>query len=55
VPDLSIEVDNLDAVHRRILDAGFPIEYGPVIEPWGVKRFYARDPLGRLLNLLSHR
>ena len=55
VPDLSIELDNLDEVHRRILDAGFPIEYGPVIEPWGVKRFYARDPLGRLLNILSHR
>jgi catechol 2,3-dioxygenase-like lactoylglutathione lyase family enzyme len=54
VPDLSIEVDNLDEVHGRVLDAGLPIEYGPAIEPWGVKRFYVRDPLGRLLNILSH-
>ena len=27
VPDLSIEVDDLDEVHRRIIDAGLPIEY----------------------------
>jgi len=54
VPDLSIEVDNLDEVHRRILAAGLPLEYGPAIEPWGVRRFYVRDPFGRLLNILCH-
>lgn len=54
VPDLSIEVDDLDVVHRRIVDAGFKLEYGPVTEPWGVRRFFVRDPFGRLLNLLSH-
>ena len=30
------------------------IEYGPVAEPWGVRRFYVRDPFGRLVNILSH-
>jgi catechol 2,3-dioxygenase-like lactoylglutathione lyase family enzyme len=54
VPDLSIEVDNLDEVHRRVLSAGLPIEYGPVSEPWGVRRFYVRDPFGRLVNILVH-
>lgn len=54
VPDLSIEVDDLDAVHRRVLAAGFAIEYGPAREPWGVRRFYVRDPFGRLLNILVH-
>lgn len=54
VPDLSIEVDDLDAVHARVLTAGLPVEYGPAGEPWGVQRFYVRDPLGRLLNILSH-
>lgn len=54
VPDLSIEVDDLEAVYRRILDAGLPIEYGPVVEPWGVRRFYVRDPFGRLVNILTH-
>lgn len=54
VPDLSIEVDNLDEVHQRIVAKGMPIEYGPVREPWGVRRFYVRDPFGRLLNILAH-
>jgi catechol 2,3-dioxygenase-like lactoylglutathione lyase family enzyme len=54
VPDLSIEVDDLDNVHQRALAAGFPIEYGPMREPWGVRRFYVRDPFGRLINILAH-
>ena len=54
VPDLSIEVDNLDEVLDRIAEAGIAIEYGPASEPWGVRRFYVRDPFGRLLNILSH-
>ena len=55
VPDLSIEVDDLAEVHRRMQAAGFAIEYGPVAEPWGVTRFYVRDPFGRLVNILEHR
>ena len=55
VPDISIEVDNLDEVHERAISRGFPIEYGPVDEPWGVRRFYVRDPFGRLVNILAHR
>jgi catechol 2,3-dioxygenase-like lactoylglutathione lyase family enzyme len=51
VPDLSIEVDEIDVALRRMIDAGFPIEYGPVDEPWGVRRFYVRDPFGKLINL----
>ncbi len=54
VPDLSIEVDNLMEVHQRVVAAGLPVEYGPVDEPWGVRRFYVRDPFGRLLNILAH-
>jgi catechol 2,3-dioxygenase-like lactoylglutathione lyase family enzyme len=54
VPDLSIEVDNLDEVHSRVVRAGIAIEYGPVSEPWRVRRFFARDPFGRLVNLLVH-
>lgn len=54
VPDLSIEVDNLDEALERTRAAGFPIEYGPTTEPWGVRRFYVRDPFGKLLNILQH-
>ncbi|WP_102795148.1 VOC family protein [Bowmanella denitrificans] len=54
VPDLSIEVDNLDLVLSRVKAAGITIEYGPVSEPWGVTRFYIRDPFGTLINVLAH-
>jgi len=54
VPDLSIEVDDLDAALARMYQAGVAVEYGPVTEPWGVRRFYVRDPFGRLLNILQH-
>lgn len=54
VPDLSIEVDNLEEVLQRVEAAGLTVEYGPADEPWGVRRFYVRDPFGRLVNILSH-
>lgn len=54
VPDLSIEVDDLDEALRRVHAAGIPLEYGPAQEPWGVRRFYVRDPLGKLVNILQH-
>jgi catechol 2,3-dioxygenase-like lactoylglutathione lyase family enzyme len=54
VPDISVEVDNIDEVHQRAVDAGFGMEYGPTIESWGVRRFYVRDPFGRLVNILAH-
>lgn len=38
-PDFSIEVDDVDLCLERMKDAGFQIEYGPVDEPWGVRRF----------------
>ncbi|MGX1307437.1 catechol 2,3-dioxygenase-like lactoylglutathione lyase family enzyme [Amorphus suaedae] len=55
VPDLSIEVDDLDAVLARLAAAGIDLVYGPADEPWGVRRVFVRDPLGRLVNILVHR
>ena len=54
VLDLSIEVDDLNEAVHRIQAAGFVVEYGPTTEEWGVRRFYVRDPFGKLLNILSH-
>ena len=53
-PDLTIEVDDLEEALRRFREAGIAIEYGPATEPWGVRRFYVRDPFGRLLNIMAH-
>lgn len=54
VPDLSVEVDDVDEALARMERAGFAAEYGPADEPWGVRRFYVRDPFGRLVNILAH-
>jgi catechol 2,3-dioxygenase-like lactoylglutathione lyase family enzyme len=54
VPDLSIEVDDVDAALAAMRNAGFRIEYGPADEPWGVRRFFVRDPFGKLVNVLTH-
>ncbi len=55
VPDLSIEVDDVDDVYRRAKRLGLEIVYELTDEPWGVRRFYLTDPTGKLLNVLSHR
>jgi catechol 2,3-dioxygenase-like lactoylglutathione lyase family enzyme len=54
VPDLSIEVDDIESALKRVKKAGIPVEYGPQSEPWGVRRFYVRDPFGKLVNILQH-
>lgn len=54
VPDLSIEVEDVDAAYRRAKELGCRIEYELTDEPWGVRRFYLFDPAGKLLNVLSH-
>lgn len=54
VPTLSIEVDDLGEALRRAKKARAVIEYGPVDEPWGVRRFFLRDPAGALVNVLTH-
>src|SRR4051812_12809640 len=52
VPDISIEVDDLGSAIERVTGAGNAIEYGPADEPWGVRRFFVREPFGKLVNVL---
>jgi len=54
VPDLSIEVDNLQELYQKFSESDFAIEYELTKEPWGLSRFYVRDPFGKLVNILSH-
>lgn len=54
VPRLSIEVDDIDDVHARAQAAGYDIPYPMTTEPWGVRRFYVRDPMGHLINIVTH-
>lgn len=54
VPDLSIEVDNVDEIYRKMKNAGFEITYELTDEEWGVRRFFVKDPFQKLINILSH-
>jgi catechol 2,3-dioxygenase-like lactoylglutathione lyase family enzyme len=54
VPDLSIEVDDVDQIYQRARSAGIEVTYDIADEPWGVRRFFLRDPLGNIVNILSH-
>ncbi|ASK29811.1 glyoxalase [Chryseobacterium sp. T16E-39] len=54
VPDLSIEVDDVDTIYEKIKKSGFEITYDLKDEDWGVRRFFVRDPFGKLINILSH-
>ncbi|MBX6952417.1 glyoxalase [Providencia rettgeri] len=55
VPDFSIEVSNVDETFERATANNFPIVYGLTDEPWGVRRFYVRDPAGKIVNILSYK
>jgi uncharacterized glyoxalase superfamily protein PhnB len=53
-PDVSIEVDDVDAVHGRAEAAGCEIVYPLTDEPWGLRRFFVRDPNGAVINVTQH-
>lgn len=55
VPDLSIEVEDVDAVYAAVVASGARIVHGLRDEEWGVRRFFAVDPNGRVVNVVSHR
>ncbi|MFJ9408050.1 VOC family protein [Streptomyces sp. NPDC101393] len=54
VPDMSIEVEDVDAAYAAVLAGGAQIVRELREEEWGVRRFFVRDPNGRVVNVLSH-
>ncbi|MFC0862237.1 VOC family protein [Sphaerimonospora cavernae] len=54
-PDMSIEVDDVDAVYAAMCDSGAEVVHPLQDEEWGVRRFFVRDPNGRVVNVLGHR
>ena len=53
-PDASIEVDDVDAAHATARRLGYEIVHPLTDEPWGVRRFFVREPSGKVINILSH-
>jgi catechol 2,3-dioxygenase-like lactoylglutathione lyase family enzyme len=54
MPAISIEVVDVDSVHAKAAEQGIKIVYPLTSEPWGVRRFFAVDPNGVIINVLSH-
>lgn len=52
-PYLSIEVDDVDAVHAAAVSWGYAIFHPLTDEPWGVRRFFVVEPGGLVLNILG--
>ena len=55
VPDISVEVEDVDAVYEAVRKSGAEIVHPLQDEEWGVRRFFVRDPNGRVVNVLNHR
>lgn len=51
---LSIEVTDVDEMHARAIERGHEIVYPLTDEPWGVRRFFVRDPNGIVINVMNH-
>lgn len=43
-------VDDVDAMHERVLAAGHQPEMAPADAPWGERYFHVRDPAGHELS-----
>ncbi|RDV45356.1 glyoxalase [Leifsonia sp. ku-ls] len=52
--DVSVEVADVDDAHRRAVADGLDIVRELRDEPWGIRRFFVRDPSGRTVNIASH-
>jgi catechol 2,3-dioxygenase-like lactoylglutathione lyase family enzyme len=53
-PALTVEVDDVDAVHRAAVAAGHRVVYPLTNEPWGVRRFFVAGPGGVVVNVMAH-
>jgi catechol 2,3-dioxygenase-like lactoylglutathione lyase family enzyme len=53
--DISVEVADVDACHAAAQRQGLSMVYPLTDEPWGVRRFFVRDPNGTIVNVVSHK
>jgi uncharacterized glyoxalase superfamily protein PhnB len=54
-PQITVEVADVDAVHAEAVRRGAEVVYPLTDEPWGVRRFFVRDPNGVVVNVMNNR
>ena len=53
---ISVHVgDGVDEAYAEALRRGYEIVHPLTNEPWGVRRFFVRDPDGNVINIVNHR
>ena len=55
VPQITVEVGDVDAIHAEAMRRGLDIVHPLTDEPWGVRRFFVKDPNGTVINVAAHR
>ncbi len=51
---MSVGVDDVDTAYARAQHLGYEIVHPLTDEPWGVRRFFVRDPHGNVINIVGH-
>ena len=51
---LGLEEGSFGGDHIGFGSGPAQVVFGPVDEPWGVRRFFVRDPNGVVLSVLAH-
>jgi catechol 2,3-dioxygenase-like lactoylglutathione lyase family enzyme len=54
-PNMTIEVDDVNAVHAKAIGLGLKVVYPLTDERWDVRRFFVTDPNGVVINVMSHK
>jgi catechol 2,3-dioxygenase-like lactoylglutathione lyase family enzyme len=57
LPRFGIDVGDagaVDAAHAEALRRGLEVVYPPTDEPWGIRRFFVKDPSGTVISVLAH-
>jgi catechol 2,3-dioxygenase-like lactoylglutathione lyase family enzyme len=52
--NVSVEVADVDAAHADAVQRGLDIVYPLTDEPWGIRRFFVKDPDGTVINVAMH-
>ncbi|MDQ3586960.1 MAG: VOC family protein [Actinomycetota bacterium] len=58
MPSFGVDVGDpaaVDAAHEAALERGLEVVYPLTDEPWGIRRFFVRDPTGAVISVLAHR
>ena len=52
---MTIKVDDVDAAYEEAQRRGYEIVHPITDEPWGIRRFFVRNPDGHVINVAGHR